>query len=246
MKHFNAVFLISLASLIISCKSAAPTDPAVKNTHSKASGRVTLTVKIDGTKSWLHGDFNEQKTMLADASFVFDFAEVAADVASNSRSFNWDNTGYGGTAFWFTEFKRTYTCNNSKITDIDSSNITFSSAAAGLQSGGGMLVLNDDGSYTLAVHGNSLPVSNISESSYTYCPPNHSSSNNPSYTPFQQYWTPIFNGGSPIFNGTVTAASPNRVNGSFHGVDSLSVFSQNLMVINMPIDVTIVWDLSLQ
>src|ERR1035437_7466150 len=102
----------------------------IKVTNGPAvSGRITLSVTLTGSQTYTHGEV-ETKTEDGSADFVYNLSDtILQDDGNGSRSANWDDAAFGGTARWVEEHVSTYNyiCDNVKdrqVTDKETTTTT--------------------------------------------------------------------------------------------------------------------------
>ncbi|MCX6140253.1 MAG: hypothetical protein NTX15_05400 [Candidatus Kapabacteria bacterium] len=247
MSYFNVLVLACFSATIVgSCASdtVATKDPVT----STALGTVTLVVSIDGSRTKGTG-IVETKTVLANGNLKFDLTSVPVTTVSGVRTINWDNQKYGGATFWSTDHTTTYECNSKTITNRDLTVLRYTSTPSTMQPGGGTMNINADGTYQLAIVAQLAtlnPGSSVEEIWENCIGTSYNKLEGPATIPFITYFTPFTNGALGSFSGTINPANPNSIKGSFHGTDSLTVFSEGTTVTNIPIEFTITWDVLLK
>jgi len=219
-----------------------------------ASGRVSMSINVDGTRSHTNGT-TRTWTESGSGTLVYDLpsAEITDD-GGGSRSVNWNDASFGGTTTQISDETQSYTviCDggiHQTLTDFTKTTTTYSSTADGLQRTGMGLIIESDGNYTLII---GVPPSLTAASGTTMrwttgacfpVKPDTMSGRGP--VPFAYYF--VSGIGKPgVLTGKINPAEPNRVVGSYHGTDNVTMYTSGTTVhITMPFEYTITWDIAL-
>lgn len=207
---------------------------------------MSLSVTVDGTVANTDPAVNESKTILGSADLVFDLPDADIISSAGVRSVSWSQN-FGGSVSVVEYFSRTYKCNADNVTEIDTTRSSFSSASAGSQPGGVQLSVNADGSYNINATAlyTGMPTV-VTTTNWSMCPTpfvdNHTS--NAPGIPYEQYFVPFFSGAMGYFSGKIDNADPNHVKGTWHGTDQQILFSYGTTTVTIPVEVTVVWDIT--
>jgi len=227
------------AALLSACSAATITDSV--SGRRTASGRVSLSVSMDGTRPQSGG--SATATELAQADLVFNLGDVAEDrTPDGTVGVSWNPAQYGGTVNWYEVYAKP--TSTAGCTSRDSTLRTFASSAAGGQPGDVTLTISPNGHYEISIDAGNTGAGTTTSTQTLYtvgsCPgtaPPFTFTSSQTGVPFSDYFRPRFGGASGTLTGTVTPGA-NRVNGSFQGVDTYSV------EVPVPVNVRVTWDIT--
>lgn len=221
------------------------------------SGKISLSVTLNGSKTRLLGEMVETKTETGSGDFVYNLSGATIeDAGHGARSASWNDAGFAGTSNWVSVYEKTYAylCEpaiaNRQVTDKETTTQTFSSGIAGLQITGAQLSIAADSSYTISLGpSTSLTAATVVSlkeySGYCFDPPSETSTYQFAI-PFAQYFIPYVGGGAEKLTGKISSTEPNAVKGVYHGTDLYTLFSSNTdPVISLPVEYTLTVDLTL-
>jgi hypothetical protein len=220
------------------------------------SGRISLTASISGTRTYSpNSGYKQTKTEEGSANLEYNLSKVEFE-GGVDRTANWNDAGFKGTANWVSVHEKTYTyiCDAVKdrwVTDKETTTQTFSSASPGLQITGAGLTIGADDSYIIQLGPSTslTAATTTSKKEYSgYCnnpPPETYTNQTP--IPFAYYFIQGFGGfGGGKLMGKMDPAQPDRINGVYHGIDSITMFSINTdILIRMPLKYTLTWDFTI-
>lgn len=225
----------------------------IKVLDAGAVGRISMAINVNGTRTHTTGGLVRTRTELGFGTLVYDLASAEIlDDGGGSRSVNWDNAAFGGSTTQVSDETQAYTviCSGGDRTQTDygKTTSTYSSSADGAQQTGVGLMIQPDGNYTLLIG----PPTSLSAASTTTMrwttgscfPVEADTSSGRAPVPFAPYFVSYI--GKPgAITGKINPAEPNRVKGSYAGVDNVTMFSFGTETITMPFEYTITWDISL-
>jgi hypothetical protein len=234
--HFPA---FALGVALLSACSAATIADSVSGRRT-ASGRVSLSVNMDGTRP--QTGTSDTVTELAQADLVFNLGDVAEDrTPDGTVGVSWNPAQYGGTVNWYQVYASPGT--TAGCTSRDSTLRTFASSAAGGQPGDVTLTISPNGHYEISIDAGYAGAGPTTRTQTIYtvgCPgsaPPFTVTSSQTGVPFSDYFRPRFGGATGTLTGTITPGA-NRVNGSFQGVDTFSV------QVPVPVAVRVTWDIT--
>ena len=216
------------------------------------SGKVTLTLSLNGSRTnTLISGMTEVKSEIGEANIEYNLVNAPLTAGGGgARDGNWDDAGFTGTVTQTLDHTVSYaiTCNGGgKDTRVqhDHTVTTFSGPK---QVTGMGLSLAADGTYQILIGPPTSLTAAASASTYTEsgcdaAQPTNNSGSSP--IPYAPYFIPYIGGGAQKTTGKIDPANPNTLKGSYHGTDTITVFSQGTETITMPIDYTITWDLTI-
>jgi hypothetical protein len=224
----------------------------IKVLDAGANGRVSMSINLDGTRTYVYSGTTDTRTEFGTGTLVYDLP--SAEIINGSggvRRIDWIDASFGGTTTQITDESRSYSvlCGSTPQTQTDYvKRITiYSSVADGLQRTGLGLTIGSDGTYILQVGvPSSLTAAATTVTRWTTgscypVKPDTSSSRMP--VPFAPYF--VTGIGKPgALTGTINPAEPDRVVGSYHGTAIITMF-ETTPPINLPFYYTITWDITL-
>jgi hypothetical protein len=219
-----------------------------------ASGRVSMAINVGGTRTYTHEGTTKTRTEFGSGTLVYDLPSASiSDGGGGFRDVNWNEAAFGGSTTQITDESQSYTviCSGGEqtLTDYEKTTTTFSSVTDGLQQTGLGLTIQPNGTYILSIG----PPSSLTAGASTNMrwttgscfpiEPDTMSGRSP--IPFAYYFV-AYVGGKTVLGGTIDPNDPNRVKGSYHGTDIVTIFSYGTTVnITMPFEYTITWDIIL-
>jgi hypothetical protein len=232
----NPVAVTAVVDIPGSAKFELTSSITVIGAEPSVSGSISLSITVDGSRTYSHGGVMETKTELGSGNLVYTLLDgKLEDVGGGSSGVNWDSAGFHGSSSWTSEHITSY---NYICDPVKDRQVT-----------GAAVMRAPDSSYTISV-GPSTSITaatTVSTREFSgYCnarPPETSTYQSP--IPFSQYFLPYVAGGGAKMSGKILPAEPDRLHGVYHGTDQYTVFSYDTTVINLPIEYTIVWDLML-
>jgi hypothetical protein len=217
---------------------------------SGVSGRITLTLSLNDSRTRTLGGVTEVKSEAGSANLVYMLPNIALMASGGSRDANWDDAAFNGTSSQTSDHSQTYEviCSGGSrmITNRDK---TVTNYEGGAQRTGAGLMIMDDGSYTVLIG----PSGSLDAAASTYTtwtnscdlPEQVNTMPGRGPVPFAPYFIPYIGGGAMKTTGKIDPAHPNEIKGVYHGTDQLPMFSAGTETITMPVEYTITWDLTI-
>jgi hypothetical protein len=239
MRRTHLPLFVFGAAFLGACSAATALD-AVTGRRT-ASGRISLSVNMDGSRAQ-HGS-STMAIELAQADLAFNLGDMLEDrTPDGTVGVGWNPAQYGGTVNWYEIYVSPTPTNG--CMSRDSIVRVFSSAAAGGQPGDVSLTIAPNGHYEIAIDagntGKAATTSTETQYSVGSCPgasPPFTFTSSLTGVPFSDYFRPHFGGATGVLTGTITPGA-NRVNGSWQGIDTLSVD------VPVPVTVRVTWDIT--
>ena len=213
-----------------------------------ASGKLTLTVSIDGSVQNPTPGLNETKTEFAVANLEFDLADVPVTGLNGAEQATWKNAQFVGQLNWSEYDEQKFQCGSGLALQEDTVIKTFNSSSSGAQPGGVSLSVLPSGSYGITAAGawTGQPTHQF-HSTWSNCQTvtYASDSANLVGVPFEQYFSADFGGLLGSFTGQA-GSDLSHISGKFDGTDQLTVFSVGTTSVTVPVKVSVVWNFTIQ